>query len=65
MKQNLTNLVKETHIHVKEGHRAPLKNHSKRDKPISIMIKMPKVNDTQDSEKKQDKRTQLQTTEFL
>ena len=49
MKENFPNLVKGTHIQVQEADRAPIKNDPKRITPRYIMIKIPKVNDTEES----------------
>ena len=47
MKENFLHLAKEIHMQVQEGHRALNKLDPKRSTPTHIVIKMPKIEDTE------------------
>ena len=65
MKENFPNVAKEIDFQeVQEGQRVPKKLDPRRNTPRHIIIKLHKIKDRRESQKQQEKRTQLPTKEF-
>ena len=64
MKNNFPNLAKEIDIQVQEAQRVPNKLDPKRTTPRHIIIKMPKVKDTERVLKSSKSKTELPTKEY-